>query len=88
LQLAEGAELTNHQRHGAEQKEIMLKVEQRKSHGKSKVHWRLAVTWQRFAANDNCTTMGKKERIFNWIVTIAVALYQAIQYIIANQPVN
>jgi len=66
----------------------MLKVEQRKSRGRSKVHWRLAVTWLRFAENDNTTTMGKKERIFNWIVTIAVALYQAVQYIIANMPAN
>jgi len=66
----------------------MLKVEQEKNHGRSKAHWRLSVTWLKFAENDNTITMGKKERIFNWIVTIAVALYEAIQYIIAHMPAN
>jgi hypothetical protein len=30
--------------------------------------------------------MKKGERILNWIMTIGVALWQAVQYIISNTP--
>lgn len=84
----EGAELAQHpdQQQEGEQNEHIQKVVLERNHGRLKAAWRLSVIWRRYAENDNTTTMGKKERIFNWIVTIAVALYQAVQYIIQNIP--
>lgn len=60
---------------------LIIEVRRKRNRGRSKEVWRLAVTWPKLEKDVN---MKKWERILNWVVTIAIAIYEAIQYVIQH----